>query len=217
MPSGAVTFTVTTQEPLLAIAPPVRLMVPDPAVAVAVPPQVEVKPLGLATVRPEGSESVKATPVNPTKPFGLATEKLTALVPPGRIFAGVNALVIMGGDTTRSVAEAVFPVPTILAATLPETLFCTPADVPLTVMLMVQDPAAGIAPPEKKIAVGESPSAPPQVSLVAPVTVNPAGIESMKLTPDMETAFRFVMVKVRVVFPPNGIEEAPNALLIDGG
>ena len=126
-------------------------------------------------------------------------------------------MLMIGGATTSSVAEAVFPVPTIFAETLLVTLVCTPADVPRTVMLMVQDPAAGIVPPEKRIAVGESPSTPPQVSLVSPVTVNPAGIKSPKLTPIMGIAFGFVMVKVRVVFPPNGIEGAPNALLIDGG
>ena len=61
MPSGAVTFTVTVQVPLLTIEPPVKLMIPEPAVAVAVPPQVELNPLGEATTRPDGSESVKAT------------------------------------------------------------------------------------------------------------------------------------------------------------
>jgi hypothetical protein len=86
MPSGAVTLLVTVQEPLLAIAPPVRLIVPDPTVAVGVPPQVELNPLGLATDRPEGSESVKPTPVSPTELLGFAMEKVTAVVPPKRFF-----------------------------------------------------------------------------------------------------------------------------------
>ena len=52
MPSGAVTVAVTVQFPLDPIVPPERLMVPDPAFAVVVPPQVELKPLGLATTNP---------------------------------------------------------------------------------------------------------------------------------------------------------------------
>src|ERR1700691_244265 len=110
MPSGAVTLAVTMQVPPLAIVPPARLMVPTPAIAVAVPPQVEVKPLKVATTRPEGSESVKATPVSPTKLFGFVMEKLTEVVPPGRNLLGRKALVMLGGATTSSVAEAWFPV-----------------------------------------------------------------------------------------------------------
>src|SRR5215831_4086785 len=38
---------------------PVRLIEPDPAAAVAVPPQLLVKPLGVATTKPAGSVSLK--------------------------------------------------------------------------------------------------------------------------------------------------------------
>jgi hypothetical protein len=60
-----VTFTEKVQELLAAIVPPERLIVPEPATAVMVPlPQVPVRPFGVATIRPAGSVSLKATPVN---------------------------------------------------------------------------------------------------------------------------------------------------------
>ena len=53
--------------------------------------------------------------------FGLATEKLTALVPPGRIFAGVNDLVITGGATTVTLAvPAVGLLPPLVEPTVTE-------------------------------------------------------------------------------------------------
>src|SRR5215471_8995394 len=61
----AVTFSEKVQLVLAASVPPERLMLPDPAVAVAVPPQVLLKPLGVATARPDGKLSVNATPVRP--------------------------------------------------------------------------------------------------------------------------------------------------------
>jgi len=58
-----VTFTEKVHELLVAMVAPDRLMEPDPAVAVMVPPpQLPVSPLGLETTRPAGSASVKPTP-----------------------------------------------------------------------------------------------------------------------------------------------------------
>ena len=64
-----VTFTVMVQLLLAAIVPPVSDRAPDPATAVAVPPQVLVKPLGVATTKPVGSVSVNATPVALVSPM----------------------------------------------------------------------------------------------------------------------------------------------------
>src|SRR5580658_9891489 len=111
MPSGAVTFAVTLHEPLNVIAPPVRLMVPDPAVAVAVPPQVELNPLGLATVMPEGSESVKPIPLSVVPVLGFEIENDRVEVRPGTNFGGMKNFVIEGGATTVMLA-----VPGILLA-----------------------------------------------------------------------------------------------------
>jgi hypothetical protein len=217
MPSGAVTAAVTVQVPLDEIEPPERLMVPEPGDAVVVPPQVELKPLGLATTKPGGRASVKATPVSAAKLFGFAMERLTVVVPPGRNLLGVKALVITGGATTSSVAEAWFPAPAIAAKTLPEMLFCTPALMPATITLKVQDPPAGIVPPERPILLGASTTVPEQLLLPALVTDNPAGSASLTPTPVIETAFGFVIVKVRLVFPPSGIEATPKDLLMVGG
>ena len=57
------TLTETVQLALAAKVPAERLMLPDPAVAVAVPPQVLFKPFGVATTRPAGRLSVKEIPV----------------------------------------------------------------------------------------------------------------------------------------------------------
>src|SRR5262249_57419013 len=50
----AVTLTLTVHELFVASVPPVRETDPDPAVAVAVPPQLLVRPLGVATTRLAG-------------------------------------------------------------------------------------------------------------------------------------------------------------------
>jgi hypothetical protein len=61
-----VTFTENVQVLLAAMVPAERLTTPVPAVAVTVPlPQVPVSPLGVETINPAGSVSLKATPVIP--------------------------------------------------------------------------------------------------------------------------------------------------------
>jgi hypothetical protein len=58
------TFTETVQEALAARVPLERLMLPDPATAVAVPPHVLLSAFGVATTNPAGRLSVKAIPVS---------------------------------------------------------------------------------------------------------------------------------------------------------
>ena len=58
------TFTETVQEALAARVPLERLMLPDPATAVAVPPHVLLSAFGVATTKPAGRLSVKAIPVS---------------------------------------------------------------------------------------------------------------------------------------------------------
>src|SRR5437899_5672730 len=65
------TLTETVQEALCVIVPPVRLIEPEPATAVAVPPQVLFRLFGVATTSPAGRLSVKATPLRVTFVFGL--------------------------------------------------------------------------------------------------------------------------------------------------
>ena len=220
MPSGAVTVAVTVQLPLLGIPPPERLMIIDPGVAMAVPPQVEVKPLGLATTKPAGSESVKATPVSATKLFGLVIEKLTVVVPPGMNLLGTNDLLITGGATTSRVADAVLPDPAILATTLPVTLFLTPAVSPVTVTLKVHDVIAGSVAPVRTIElepVGAVTGVPLQEALDPLNTTTPGGKLSVNPTPARATGFGFVIVKINRAFAPSGIEVGLKILLMLGG
>ena len=60
----AVTFTDTVHVALAKVEPPVRLIVPAPALAVRVPPQLFTAPDGVATTKPLGNVSLTATPVN---------------------------------------------------------------------------------------------------------------------------------------------------------
>ena len=55
---------------LAAKVPPERLMLPEPATAVAVPPHVLFKALGVATTRPAGRLSVNAIPFSVMPVFG---------------------------------------------------------------------------------------------------------------------------------------------------
>ena len=71
-----VTLTETVQLALAANVPAERLMLPDPATAVAVPPQVLFNPLGVATTKPAGRLSVNAMPLNATPVFGLLMVKV---------------------------------------------------------------------------------------------------------------------------------------------
>lgn len=59
------------QEEFAATIPPEILIFPLPAVAVTVPPQVLLSPLGVATTKPAGKLSVKATPTSGVDGLGL--------------------------------------------------------------------------------------------------------------------------------------------------
>src|SRR5215469_14803607 len=108
--------------------PPVRLMLVPPAVAVAVPPQVLLKPFGVATNTLAGNVSVKATPACGS---GLAAEllmvKVSVETPFGAIVDGLNALAIDGGPSTSIVAVADPPVPPSVEVTLLVVLVFEPA------------------------------------------------------------------------------------------
>src|SRR5207248_11712388 len=126
----AVTLTANRQEPPAGSVPPVRLMLPDPAVAAGVLPHEPVSPLGVATTRPAGSVSVNATPVSATE-SGLVMVKLRVVVPPTGTLAP-NRLAIVGGDTTVRTALAVLPVPPSFEVMGPVVLVLSPAVVAVT-------------------------------------------------------------------------------------
>ena len=107
------------QEPFAARAPPVSEMEPEPAAAVTMPPQVLVRPLGVATTKPAGSESLNATPLRASVVFGLLMLNVRDVELFSRMLAAPNALLMVGGVATVRVAEAVLPVPPLVEVTAP--------------------------------------------------------------------------------------------------
>src|ERR1039457_5763299 len=95
------TLTVMVQVEFAGMLPPLRVTEPLPAVAVgAVPPQVSVKPFGVATLKPAGNVSVKANAANAVLGCGLVIVKVRVdapLTPSGTFVLGLMALVMLGG------------------------------------------------------------------------------------------------------------------------
>jgi hypothetical protein len=222
-----VTFTTTVQvAPGVVILPPVRVMLLPPAVARAVPPQLLESPLfGVATSSPEGSVSVKATPIKATVlAAGLVMVKVNEVVPFSTTLAAPKALAIDGGATTAMLAEAVAPVPPWVEVTLPVVLFLAPVAVPVTFTLKVQVP-----PPWVTVAPDKLITLVAWVAVIVPgrhVPLSPLGVEitrpagsvSLKPTPVRSVVpLLLVTVKVSEVEPFSGMLAAPNALPIAGG
>src|SRR5580693_4797564 len=87
-------------------APPSETL-PEPAVAVIVPPpQLPVRPLGVATTRPAGSVSVNATPVRPAVTLLFWSVKVRDVLPPTGMLAAPKALIMTGGLGATTVTEA---------------------------------------------------------------------------------------------------------------
>ncbi len=94
-----VTFTENVHEPLAARVAPDKLMLPDAAVAVIVPPpQLPVSPLGVATTRPPGNVSLNPIPLSDVLAFGLLIVKLSEVEPFNGILAAPNDLLMVGGS-----------------------------------------------------------------------------------------------------------------------
>jgi hypothetical protein len=218
-----VTFTESVQLPPAAIEPPLRVIRLVPAVAVAVPPQVVVRPLGVATTNPAGRASLNATPASLTVfAVGFVTAKLRLLVPFGAIIAGLKASAMLGGATTASDAVAVFPAPPSMDVTL--TLFVSaPAAVPVTFTFTTHEaPGANVAPARLITDVPEpAPAVPVQVVVKAlgVDTNRPAGKLSLNAIPVRLLVFAagFVMVKLRSVLPFSGTLGTAKLSVIDGG
>src|SRR5580700_7007805 len=148
-----VAFTVSVQLLLAATVPPVSETLAEPATAVAVPPQVLVSPLGVATTIPAGNVSENATPVSATAlAAGFVIVKVSEVVALRATAVGLNALAIDGGATTARLAEAVPPVPPSVEVTAPVVLFCVPAAVPVTFTEKVHELLTASAAPARLIA-----------------------------------------------------------------
>jgi hypothetical protein len=222
-----VTFTETVHDALAATVPAERLMLDDPATAVAVPPQVLVNALGVATTKPDGKLSVNARPVSATV-LELVMLKVSEVEAFSGMLATPKDLVIVGGAAvTMRLAEAVPPVPPSVEVTLPEVLFFVPGVVAVTSTEKVQDePAAGdaVSVPPVRLMLPL-----PAVAVIVPVpqepvtfgvaaTTTPAGILSLNPTPLSALAvFGFAMVKLNVLLAFNAILVGLKALLMVGG
>ena len=216
-----VTFTENVQDPAAATAPPARLTTELFGVAVTVPPQLPVKPLGVETTSPLGSVSLKPTPVRATVALLFWIMKLSE-VEPFRATLGVpKVLLMVGGATTVMLALEVFPVPPSVEVTV-TLLFFTPAVAPATCTETAQEELEAMVPLDRLTVPAPAPavSVPPQV-LVAPgvaATVRPAGSVSENAIPVRVTAvLGFEMLKLRVVVPPSGTVAAAKDLVIEGG
>ena len=221
-----VTFTVKVQDAPCATVPPERLITPVPAVAVTVPLQVLTTPGVAATTSVPvvfGSVSLKATPVRSPAAvvFGLLMVKVTVVVPFSGMLAAPKALLMVGAATTVMVALEVLPVPPSVEVTCTLLLF-TPAVVPVTLTVTVQDAPAARMPPESvtELEPAAAVAVPLQVLLRFGVeaTTRPAGRLSVKATPFSVTlVFGLVMLNVSEVVPFSGMLAAPNVLVILGG
>jgi hypothetical protein len=106
--------------------PPERLMEDEPGVAVTVPPQSLLRPLGVAITRPAGKLSVNAIPVSVKSGFGsllgLLMVKLNKVVPSDATVSGRKSLLIVGAKATVTVtvtgAEGALVQPLVVTATV---------------------------------------------------------------------------------------------------
>jgi hypothetical protein len=209
------------QEALAAKLAPLRLIALAPWVAVIVPaPHVPVNPLGVETTRPAGRLSVKAMPFTVTVVLLLVIVKLSEVLPFSGMLAAPNALMIVGGEITETLAFEVFPVPPLVEFTV-TLLFFTPPVVAVTLTDKLQVVLDASVEPERL--TDEAPAVavavPPQVLLrpFGVATTKPAGKLSVKATPfNARLAFGFERSKVSEVFAFRAILTAPKAFVIDG-
>lgn len=221
----AVTVTVTLQLLLAGIDAPVRLTLFPLGAAVTDPPTQVVEALGTAAFCiPVGYVSIKATFCRSTVlTAGLVMANVIRDVPLTAIGLVPNVFKIAGGATTVTDALAVLPIPPFEEVTFPVRLFLIPAVVPVAVTSKVQLLVSAIVPALRDIV-----SAAGELSVVVNMpphwvedefeTSKPGGNVSVNATSISPTpVFGFVMVKLNVVVPFNGIVAAPNDLLIEGG
>jgi len=104
-----VTFAEIVQEALDPSVPPDKLSEEAPAAAVAVPPQVLLRLLGVATTKPAGRLSVNAIPFSVMFVLGFWIVKVRLVVPFSGIDAAPKAFVMLAGEATVKSADAVLP------------------------------------------------------------------------------------------------------------
>jgi hypothetical protein len=189
---------------------------------VIVPPQVVARPFGVAITRPAGSVSLKPMPVRATVPFGLQMVKVSDVVPFNGTDAAPKAFESVGGATTVIEALEVLPTPPSVDVTV-TLLFLTPADVPVTFTLKVQEVLVAREAPlkEREVAPDVAVIVPPPQEPEIPfglATARPAGRVSVNPTPvNVRLPAGFEIVKLSEVDPLKGIVAAPKDAEMDAG
>jgi hypothetical protein len=179
----------------------VKVGVPQPEV---VAPGIVAKVIADGKV---GNVSAKATPASAVLMFGFSSVKVSTVVVPCEIGLVANLFVINGGPIPVIIAvpkpDAPEFVPPSVDVMNPLTLVCGPADITVTVAVIVQLPLIGIVPPLKlNISGAVRVKVPPHWVELPEVTVTPAGSVSLKATLfNSVKMLGLVNVKVRVEVP----------------
>ena len=107
----AAIVSVTLQEPLAGMEPPVKVTCELPLTAVSVPPQLVVAPP--ETIMPLGNTSVKGAVNVAAVVFGFVRVMFRTDVPPERMVTGLNVLLTLGGVPAEVLTVRVETVPTV--------------------------------------------------------------------------------------------------------
>jgi len=215
--AAPVTVTLNWQLPLALIDAP-DSEIPVGFVVVSVPPHTVAELL--ATVKPVGSVSLKATPVKAVAVFAFVIVNCSDVVVFTAIEDGLNNLPIDGGPTTVRFAIAVFPVPPLVDDTAPVVLVYGPAVAPVTVTLNWQVLFELIDAPVSEIPVGlVVVSVPPHTVAELLATVKPVGSVSLKATPVNAKALAtgFVIVNCSAVVLFSAIDAGLKTFAMLGG
>lgn len=218
--TGAVTPTVTVQELLAGIEPPVRVTVEVPTLAV--PPQVV---LALPEIKtPMGNVSMSGALMVAGVEFVLLNVMVRVEAPPAVMVTGLNALPSVGGMAAESTVKvamagpALLPLPVCKAPAASELMKLPPTGA-VTPTITVQKLPAGTEPPVKVTVEVPVVTVPPQS--VLGVGVEPINMPIGKVSVSGELRAAAVVpallkVMVRVEVPPAGMVAGLKALLTVG-
>src|SRR5476649_1543034 len=203
---------------------PVMVTTPLPGVAVSVAaPHVVTAFEGVATRRFAGSVSVNAMPLQFTSWVLVSVIVRVDGTPRARV-TGLNALVTLIPPTVRFTVGDTAPAAGVCVVVTPEVVLgCTPGVVPVTTIVMVQLPPAGIVIAVKLNAVAPLASAAGKVPTQVPPTACAPDTDmlvsvSVKAAPvTAANAFGLVTVKVSVDGPPAAIVAGAKAFAMVGG
>jgi hypothetical protein len=216
-----VTLIEKLQEAFAASDPLARLTLPAVAVMVPLPTHDPLRPLGVATTRPDGNESVNATPVS-GEALGLLTVKVREVLALREMDETPKASESMGAGCaiTTTCAVEVLPVPPSLDVTV-TGLFFVPTEVPITLIVRLHEAlAASVAPAMLMLLLPLiARIVPPHVSLrpLGLATTRPDGNESVNPMPVSDEALGLLIVKIRVAVVVFRMTAPPPVSLIEGG